>query len=294
MKNLKRIYIEITNICNLSCSFCPKSNREQSFISIEDFKTIINKIKGYTNYVYLHVKGEPLLHPNILEFLEICDENNIKLSLTTNGTLLQSLKEELINSKSVKQISISLQSFEEDNIDKCLEYMKDVIDFVKYSINNRDIIIELRLWNIINGETQNINNLNRIKLDYLSEGLGIENIQEKITIKGQSKVLDKVHISQAYEFKWPDINIPDIESEGYCYGLTHQIAILTDGTVVPCCLDQEGIMNLGNIYKEELDEILSSKRAKNIKNGFRNKKLVEPLCRKCGFRTRFKYKYKPL
>jgi predicted ATP-dependent serine protease len=80
MKKFKKIYIEITNICNLNCSFCSKVEKPRKMLSSDEFKTIVEKVKDYTDYIYLHVKGEPLTHPNIIELINIANDYDEYLS----------------------------------------------------------------------------------------------------------------------------------------------------------------------------------------------------------------------
>ena len=84
----KKIYVEITNKCNLNCSFCSKLKRELKTMSKDEFKHVISEIKPYTDYIYLHLKGEPLIHPDLEDILKIAKENNIIVNITTNGTKL--------------------------------------------------------------------------------------------------------------------------------------------------------------------------------------------------------------
>ena len=100
-KDLKK-FIEITNVCNLSCNFCPKTGRKLQFSDEEKFKEIIEKVKPYTDHVYFHLMGEPLLNKNLARFLEICYENGLKVNITTNGTLLEKEKDSLINAKALR------------------------------------------------------------------------------------------------------------------------------------------------------------------------------------------------
>ena len=85
MKKFKKMYIEITNICNLNCIFCPKTLRKPKFMSCDEFKIIADKLKNYGDYIYLHVLGEPLLHPDIEKILSISESFNFKVIITTNG-----------------------------------------------------------------------------------------------------------------------------------------------------------------------------------------------------------------
>ena len=78
----KKIYIEITNICNKNCSFCSKTNRKKREMSIDEFETVLKRINNYTDYIYLHIKGEPLTHSNFEEIVKLCKKYN-KKSLTS-------------------------------------------------------------------------------------------------------------------------------------------------------------------------------------------------------------------
>ena len=96
MKKFKKIYVEVTNVCNLSCNFCPKTSRKYGFMEEQSFEKIIKKIKGYTDHVYFHLMGEPLLNKNLKRFFEICEENNLQVNITTNGTLINNVKDILV------------------------------------------------------------------------------------------------------------------------------------------------------------------------------------------------------
>lgn len=290
MKKFKKVYIEITNVCNLSCDFCPHTCRPQEFMSIDTFNKILNQIKPYTDYIYFHVKGEPLLHPKLSKFLDLSYKKGFKVNITTNGTLISKTRDKVLLSPSLRQINFSLQSFDGNkgatNKD---EYINNIISFIKDSINKTDTLFSLRLWNL---DKDNNTNLSAKKnYDLLSI---IENafdlsykIEEKIIPGKGIRICNKVYLNQDYEFEWPDLLANHNNNPGFCYGLRNQVAILVDGTVIPCCLDGEGIINLGNIHKSNFSEILKNQRAIDIFNGFSRREVVEELCRKCGYRKRF-------
>ena len=289
MKRFKKVYIEITNVCNLSCNFCPKTGRKYEFSDEERFKEIIGKVKPYTDYVYFHLMGEPLLNKNLSRFLDICYENGLKVNITTNGTLLAKEKNVLINAKALRQVNISLHSFEANKVTKELEeYVSEVIDFINEA--KESIICSIRLWNMDNGilNLKGKNTLNDDILKMLQEGLNSEiDIKEALSNKPGIKVSKNVYINSAEKFEWPNINRDVISESAFCYGLRDQIGILVDGTVVPCCLDSEGNIPLGNIFESSLENILNSKRAKDLYEGFSNRKAVEELCKRCGYVTRY-------
>lgn len=279
-KTFKKAYIEITNVCNLSCDFCPKTKRKPEFMSIELFQKIIHEIKPYTNYVYLHVMGEPMLHKNISEFIDICDKNNIKVNITTNGTLIKTVGQKINSTEALRLINFSLHSFEGNtntnniNMD---EYLKDIFEYIK---TNTKINICLRLWNLGNESIEkNDYILNKIKNEFELDF----NIEEKIIEGNGIKLKDNVYLHQAERFKWPNINNKPYLDKGFCYGLRTQFGILVDGTVIPCCLDSEGIINLGNIKINSFKEIIESYRAKKIYDDFSKRYPSEDLCKTCGY-----------
>jgi len=290
MKKFKKFYIEITNVCNLSCSFCPQTCRPPEFMSIETFSKILDQIKPHTDYIYFHVKGEPLLHPKLDEFLDLSYKKGFRVNITTNGTLIASVQDKIILSPSLRQINFSLHSFDVNEISSNKDnYINNIIYFIKKSIDKTNTLFSLRLWNL---NKDNSTNLEAKKnYDLLLE---IENafslsykIEEEVIPGKGIKICDKVYLNQDYEFAWPDLSAIEDNSAGFCYGLRNQVAILVDGTVVPCCLDGEGIINLGNIHETNFSKIIESKRASDIFNGFSGREAVEELCRKCGYRKKF-------
>lgn len=270
-KRFKKVYVEITNKCNLNCSFCSEIKKEKKEMTIDEFKVIISKIKEYTNYIYLHIKGEPLLHSKLEEILSICDDNNIKVNITTNGTLLKERKDILLNYKCIRQINVSLHS--ENNKDN---YFEDVFNTCKEL--STKMFINYRLWtlkdNIFDKESTKI--VDKIKNHYNLSTIYVD----------KNKIDNNTFISFNNLFIWPDESL-GLNIDAKCYGLIDQLGILVDGTVVPCCLDSNGIINLGNIFNEDLDKILNTSFVKDIIKGFKDNKSICKLCKNCNFRERF-------
>lgn len=289
MKKFKRIYIEITNICNLKCKFCDITNRKQEFMSLKNIETILKKVKNYTDYIYLHVKGEPLLHPELQQILFLAERHNLQVIITTNGTLLKEKTKILAGAKAIRQINISLHSIEQNSTSQMAKdknfnkerYLKAIFDSVGIITQNIDCYISYRLWNLedINKSEKNIDILNILE-DYYN----IPQLLEQVKNNDYIKIEDKKYINLDTIYEWPSLDKKIVSTKGTCYGLINQLAILVDGTVVPCCLDQNGDINLGNIFKEDLEQILNSGLAIQIPEGFRNNKLIHPLCQRCGFR----------
>ena len=290
MKKFKKFYIEITNVCNLSCSFCPQTCRSPEFMSIGTFSKILDQIKPHTDYIYFHVKGEPLLHPNLAEFLQVSYEKGFKVNITTNGTLIHKVKKKIILSPALRQVNFSLHSFDgNEGTSNKFDYINNIISFVKEALDTTDTLFSLRLWNLDKDNTTNINGKKNCDLlSNIEDAFNLSyKIEEKIIPGKGIKLCNKVYLNQDYEFQWPDLLITEDNSPGFCYGLRNQVAILVDGTVVPCCLDGEGIINLGNIHETNFSEIVESQRANNLFNGFSRRQAVEELCRKCGYRKKF-------
>lgn len=275
MKKYKKIYIEITNKCNLNCSFCSKTSKKKMNMSLEQFKIVLERIKNYTNYIYLHVKGEPLLHPDIIEFINLAEIFNIKVNLTTNGVLFSKFAKELGKCSNLNKINFSLHS--ENNKE---DYLEDIFDNIKYLSSNTTVIY--RLWTLKNNslDKKSTRIVDRIK-DYYNLSA---DVVDKIYKEKNIKISSTIYVDKDNEFEWPKIT--NHNSCGYCYGLKTHIAILVDGTVVPCCLDANGIVNLGNIFIEELESIINSKRYIALKKSLQDRKPSEELCRSCTFKEK--------
>ena len=289
MKKFKKVYIEITNICNLSCNFCPKTARELKYMEEEAFTHIVKEVKVYTDHIYFHLMGEPFLNPKLGRFLEISGENSLRVNITTNGTLINDVKEILITSPVLRQVNISLSSFEaNERAEDLKEYINNVVNFILEANEKSNIIISLRLWNMDSAELSGSNQANGDILNLIEHKLELGfKLGERLLESNNIKLKDNVYLNMAEKFNWPDINQTDTEDSMFCYGLRDHIGILVDGTVVPCCLDSEGNIPLGNIFETPLEEILESERASNMYQGFSRRYAVEPLCKRCGYAKRY-------
>lgn len=275
---LKRVYVEITNVCNLSCGFCAGTKRAPAFMTAEQFSTIAAGLKGHTAYLYFHLMGEPLLHPQLAELLRIAGENGFRAVITTNGTLLPSAGEMLISAECLHRVNISLQAFEANkNVGSLDSYIGSCARFAAAAAK-RGVICSLRLWNgggadALNSEIESI--LETYFPPPWSKGSRNECLSPGIFLEKDTV------------FDWPDMSARELGSECFCHGLRDHIGVLCDGRVVPCCLDHDGDMVLGDLLSQTLDDILSGERARNIYNGFSGRKAREELCRRCGYARRF-------
>jgi len=286
MRKFKRIYIEITNICNLKCSFCPDSGRDPEFMNETLFTRILDEIKGSSDYIYFHVKGEPLMHPQLERFLEISGEKKFRVSLATNGTLIAKTGGKLLDKPALRQISFSLHSLEEEkNRDLIEKYLDDIFSFALDAVKKTKMFVEFKLWNL---NREKGGEVTEIIFDHMEKRFNIPGKILHGIIPGKGiKISERIFLSRGSEFLWPDLASPENIPTGYCYGLKRQAAILVDGTVVPCCLDGKGIMKLGNINESSFSDIINSERALGIIRGFSQRRAVEEMCRKCTYRDRF-------
>lgn len=290
MKKFKKFYIELTSVCNLACTFCPQTKRQANFIKVEDFTRVLDEIRPHTDSIYLHVKGEPLMHPKIDQLLDLSHERGFKVNITSNGTLLHKVKHKLIGKPALRQMNFSLHSFDghEGSQDK-EGYVSSVLSFAKEAVAQSNLIVSLRLWNLTQDNTVNRErNRNWEILEMIERAFELDyKIESGFVRGGGIKLADRIYLNQEHEFQWPDLNAEEIPGGGFCHGLRTQAGVLVDGTVIPCCLDGEGVINLGNIYRTPFAEIIEGERANNLHDGFSRREVVEELCRKCGYRTRF-------
>ena len=271
-----RVYVEITNICNMACSFCHGHSRQKRSMTLAEFSHILNQLEGKTQYIYYHLMGEPLLHPELPKFLELAAARGFRSILTTNGTLLKKRGHEILRA-GIHKISISLHSFEGSNEASHRAYLQEVADFADAAAN-AGVVVVLRLWNRGFDEGRNDTTLHFLRS--VIDGQWGENSRG-------IRIRDKFYLEWGDRFQWPDKDAPVQGEQFFCYGMRDHFGILCDGTVVPCCLDSEGVINLGNVFTDDLSAILSSPRAEAITKGFARRTASEELCRRCGYAQRF-------
>jgi radical SAM protein with 4Fe4S-binding SPASM domain len=289
LKSFKKVYIEITSVCNLACVFCPPTERKASFIKPDDFRRILKQIRPHTQHIYLHVKGEPLLHPKIGELLDISAEEGFKVNITTNGTLIHKAGPNLLGKPALRQMNFSLHSFDGHRSSEDREgYLRQILAFVEQAAPF-GVIFSFRLWNLHRKDmTNQERRRNRDTLAILERAFNLDyQIEERVIPGGGIRIGERIYVHQDYEFQWPSLDAPEDDGAGFCHALRSHAAILVDGTVVPCCLDGEGVIRLGNVHQSAFTDIIEGERAKKLYDGFSRRQAVEELCRKCGYRKRF-------
>ena len=277
MKRFNKVYLEISNLCNLRCAFCPGTKRAPHRMTEAEFSALLPKIRPFSDYLYFHLMGEPLCHPLLSRFLELAGEAGFRVILTTNGTLLPKMQEVLLSAPALHKVNISLHAFEANDLAVPFsEYLRGCFAFGKAAEGK--CIVSYRLWN-----GGGADELNGQILDTMAEFFPRPWAEER---RGP-RLGQKIYLEYGDKFDWPDLTAADNGERVFCYGLRDQIGVLCDGTVVPCCLDHEGDLNLGNLHETTMDAILDTPRAKAIYEGFQKGKAAEELCRKCGYATRF-------
>ena len=263
MMRFKRVYIEITNQCNLKCDFCIGNKRGAKFLSFSDFVIILDKVKPFTNYLYFHILGEPLLHPDIIKFIDYASSMGFYINITTNGYLINRIK----GIKKIRQLNISLHSYDSNYGVSMEKYLNNIFNVIE---GLESTYVSLRLWGDSNFEI----------LNYVLKHFGVDSFPNNFD---RFKLSDGVFLSKFHEFIWPDLDNNYYSEVGKCYGLIDHIGILSDGSIVPCCLDSNCSIYLGNIFTNSIDDILKSYRVINMINGFKRGYKCEELCRHCNF-----------
>lgn len=285
---LDRIYLEISNICNIQCSFCPIVERDKKTLNPLNFEKILKMAAPLAKQICLHLMGEPLAHPQFLQILAICETYQAPIQITTNGLLLKKYQNELLKHHSIRQINFSLQSFKDNFPHKnLLDYLTPILDFCRMANEQKpQAYINLRLWNVTNGQENNDEIYQLIESYFeikINRSIDVGNIKSK-------KIWNNVYLHFDSRFEWPSLNLPFQSEKGTCKALSGHIGIHADGTVVPCCLDKEAQIPLGNCLDTDLSEILNGERAQNMKKGFESGILVEDLCKHCTYIKRFSKK----
>ena len=288
-KKFHKVNLEISNICNLQCSFCPPVEREKKMMSLDLFQKILPQIAPLTELVCLHLMGEPLTHPQLKQIIDECDKNQTKIFFVTNGILIREDKFNLLLHPIIYQVNFSLHSFFDNFPGKDpTSYLEKIFDYTELALKNRpDLFINYRLWNLNDtrgSETDNTNMLQKIedRFDFTAPS--------SFDLKAEKsfKIKNRLYLHFDTEFTWPSLSLPPLGDKGSCYGLSGHFGIHADGTVVPCCLDKEADIPLGNANESDINEILNSERAQKILKGFQENKLTEDLCKRCQYIERFK------
>ncbi|WP_417324973.1 radical SAM/SPASM domain-containing protein [Halarcobacter sp.] len=279
----------MTNVCNLKCSFCPPKLQPNETMKLSKFDELNKELKEVTNELAYHVVGDPLVLKNLSDYLDISLKHKLKVNIvTTANNINQSFHETLMH-KAIRQINFSINSYNANSHKKSLEeYLNPIVEFTKYAIQKEQhFFINFRIWNL--DDSKSAKEFNSKVFNYLEKHFDV-NLDLDAIYKEKPKNIKlarMVFINFDEYFNWPSLDNEFVSKEGTCYGLDSHFAILSSGKVAPCCLDKDAVINLGDINNSSIKEILSSKRVQDIKQGFKSGKVIEELCQKCEYRTRF-------
>ncbi|MDN5091477.1 radical SAM/SPASM domain-containing protein [Aliarcobacter butzleri] len=283
------MHIEITNICNLKCTFCPPKILPNKTMTLDKFDELNLQLKEFTTELAYHIVGDPLVLSNLDEYLNISSKHNLKVNITTTANNINKKHYETLLNPTIKQINFSINSYNANSHKKSLdEYLEPIIEFVKFAQKQKhEYFINFRIWNL--DEENSAKGFNLKVFNKINEAFDT-NIDIEDVYKNRPKNIRidrKIFFNFDEYFNWPNLENKEVSKTGFCYGLDSHFGVLSNGDVVPCCLDKDAIINLGNIEDNSLKNILTSKRVKDIQNGFKKDILVKELCQKCEYRTRF-------
>lgn len=288
MIQFEKIYIEISNICNLQCTFCPVVERDKKIMSVDFFKQVLEQVSPYTQTITLHVMGEPLAHPELIKILDLIEKTHLKVILTTNAILLKRYEQRLLVFKNLKQINFSTHSYSDNYPTRDIRpYLQDLIDFSKQALVQRpDLYINFRLWNLRQDQQTkpvNLSILETLNAEFSSQ------LHDNIDVgfKKSYQLQGRIYVHFDSQFEWPNPKDPVRSCVGTCHGTISHLAIHAEGKITPCCLDKEAVITLGDLTHQSMDEVLSSSRFMAMRQGFQQGSLVEDLCQKCTFIKRF-------
>ncbi len=285
-----RAYVEITNICGLACSFCPPKESPTQTMELPFFETVLAQLKPYTDEIALHVMGDPMVLSNLKEYLDSAHTLGFKVMITTSGFYLDDERRKSLFHPALRQVNISLNSFNKNSVSRSFDaYMEPILALCDEKLLcQSNFFINLRLWNLDEAESEKEFNARLFPLLEEHFGLKQDEILSQISGDRQSiRLASKILLHFDRYFEWPSLKNTHY-SDGYCQGLEKQIGVLADGRVVPCCLDGEGIITLGNLHVTNLDKILQSERSTLIRDGFSHAVCSEELCQKCSYKERFR------
>lgn len=247
---------------------------------LDFFELICQQVREKTRLLALHLLGDPLCVENLADYLDCAHAHGLRVELTTAGLHTERLPN--LAHPALQQLNFSLTSFvgnESANVVRLRDYLAPIIAICQQK--PKVLFVNLRFWDKEHA-------LFAPLLTILSEHFAMSALNSgRKNRAGRIRLAEHVFLCPDSLFVWPSIQNPIFQHSGTCYGLRSHIGILTDGRVVPCCLDYAGALCLGSLQHSALDAILQSPRARAIQGGFARGQLVEELCKHCGYIQRF-------
>ncbi|MFP6144790.1 radical SAM/SPASM domain-containing protein [Helicobacter pylori] len=278
-KLFKKIYIELSDICGLQCSFCPNPKNVRGVMPLELFEKVCKEVAPLTPIITLHVLGDPCKLKNLNRYLNVAKRFSLKVDLVTSGEYLRDF--EALLQDIIYQISISLDAgLDHHNKLNQHRYIQKILEFCRYKCEkNSEVFLNLRIQDSTLEKHQNL-------IKPFLESFECISLETLIS-QGRARLFKKSFLNIQKTFKWPNLNAQNpLNQESkipYCYGLIKQIAILSNGVVVPCCMDTQAHINLGDLNHTPLKDILNSQKAMAIKTHFLKGEALELLCKNCSY-----------
>ncbi len=315
---VNRLHMELTNVCDFSCEFCPdsKMKRQRGFMNVEMAKAIIDDVSktGIAKLVVFHVMGEPTLHPNLVDIAEYANSKSVDVCITTNGG---NMKKDLFNAlikANVKNIILSLQTPDENTFSlrgakglSFQEYAEHITSIARIFINNghkTELTINflsspLRKLIIPIAKEFNIADTSK-KLRYHLKTWA-DRILKSTNLERHSSGIQK-QINRARCFKENTVVISDrlsfhtrivgdwathfdqkvVEAKfGYCPGIQENFGILWNGDYTFCCTDHNGMTSTHNYSDTSLHDYLKHELVQNTVKGFERYRVLHPYCKQC-------------
>ncbi len=267
-------YLELTTVCNRRCAFCRGTARPPGFMTDSLFARLAPQVAEIAELAYLHIMGEALLHPSLSRLTEIAARADLPLGMTTNGTLFECENASVLTNPVYRQLNISLHSgLAETELERIFDFADNLLT------RNSNIHINYRLWDVGAFSTERARIAGRYRIAFPGPA---HSGRQTVPLSPRLSL----HMDRSFE--WPSLDASPVSGRGFCHGGIRQFGVLYNGDVTACCLDADGVMKFGNAAGQPLNEILSSRRFEQMRNGFHRGEVIEPLCRHCRYRERFR------
>jgi sulfatase maturation enzyme AslB (radical SAM superfamily) len=309
--NISWVFVEITNICNMHCRFCPSDSlkRPKEFMDFDLFKKTIDQLAMLepSRPILLHNLGEPLLHAEIFKFIDYAASRDINIYLFTNGLELLDNIQEICRRDNIKTMAISVQTptpetYEMRGSSKPFgAYMGDIYKAIDYFIQSDSrMLVEIYLadtrhlpfrnWDVLTDPKEALHTFKEIcrRISH-TEGqfndIPANFMDEKYFLYSMILNGHKIDLRIRKFATWgnlfPKKALLEQRIEGVlpysCDIADNNIVVLADGTISMCCLDIEGELNLGNIRDVTISDALLSNRRATIISDIASSQL----CREC-------------
>lgn len=285
--------IEPTNHCNLKCPECPSGlgtlTRPLGLLKIEDFKKIIEQIRDTGFYIQLFFQGEPFINKQLPSMIKYATENNIYISISTNGHFINTKNVDYILENAPDKLIFSIDGLDEKSYQnyriggtfkqadeglKLLTKRKQELDKKKPFVEFQFIVMK-----------QNEHQLEDV-LKY-GQDVGVDKVVFKTM---QVSSLDNALYFLPSKEKYRRYNIDsgkyNIKNKlkNHCFALWRTSVITWDGRAVPCCFDKDADFELGRLNGLQgngVKAIWKSTAYQNFRQNILRNRKENSMCNNC-------------